>query len=61
MGTGDETHSADQIPSIVVTVMCTIGAVGSARFANKVSERKLNLTAGAVLVLASAVSWLLSA
>ena len=41
--------------------MCTFGAVGSARFANKVSERKLNLTAGAVLVLASAVSWLLSA
>ena len=42
-----------------MTVMCTIGAVGSAGFANKVSERKLNLTAGAVLILVSVVSWLL--
>jgi len=37
-----------------------IGAVGSARFANKVSERKLNLTAGTVLILVSVVSWILS-
>ena len=63
--TGAVSHVAmgaavDLIPSIVVTVMCTIGAVGSAQFANKVSERKLNLTAGTVLVLVSVVSWVLS-
>ena len=63
--TGAVSHVAmgatgDLIPSIVVTVMCTIGAVGSAGFANKVSERKLNLTAGTVLVLVSVVSWMLS-
>ena len=52
--------AVDLIPSIVVTVMCTLGAVGSARFANKVSERKLNLTAGTVLILVSVVSWILS-
>ena len=52
--------SVDPVPGIVVTVMCTIGAVVSARFANKVSERKLNLTAGTVLVLVSVVSWILS-
>ena len=46
----------DLIPSIVMTVMCTIGAVGSARFANKVTERKLNLTTGTVLILVSVVS-----
>lgn len=63
--TGAVSHVAmgaavDLIPSIVVTIMCTIGAVGSARFANKVSEKKLNLTAGTVLILVSVVSWLLS-
>ena len=47
-------------PGIVVTAMCTIGAVGSARYANKVSERKLNLTAGTVLILVSAASLILS-
>lgn len=63
--TGAVSHVAmgaavDLIPSIVVTIMCTIGAVGSARFANKVEEKVLNRTAGIVLVLVSAVSWLLS-
>lgn len=63
--TGAVSHVAmgaavDLLPSIVVTVMCTIGAVGSAQFANKVSERKLNLTAGTVLILVSVVSWVLS-
>ena len=53
--------SVDLVPGIVVTVMCTIGAVGSAGFANRVSERTLNLTAGAVLLLVSLVSWILSA
>ena len=52
--------SVDLIPGIVVTVMCTVGAVGSAQFANRVSERKLNLTAGTVLILVSVVSLILS-
>lgn len=64
--TGAVSHVAmgatvDLIPSIVVTVMCTIGAVGSARFANKVDEKMLNRVAGIVLILVSAVSWILSA
>ena len=63
--TGAVSHVAmgaavDLIPSLIVTVMCTAGAVGSARFANRVSERKLNLTAGTVLILVSLVSWVLS-
>ena len=53
--------AVDLVPGIVVTIMCTIGAVGSARFANKVSEKKLNCTAGTVLILVSMVSWILSA
>lgn len=53
--------SVDLIPGIVVTVMCTIGAVGSARFANTVDEKVLNRSAGAVLIVVSVVSWLLSA
>ena len=53
--------SVDLIPGIVVTVMCTIGAVGSARFANTVNEKVLNWTAGTVLILVSLVSWILSA
>ena len=52
--------SVDPVPSIVVTVMCTIGAVGSARFANKVDEKMLNRVAGIVLILVSVVSWVLS-
>lgn len=64
--TGAVSHVAmgatvDLIPAIVVTVMCTIGAVGSARFANKVDEKMLNRVAGIVLILVSVVSWILSA
>lgn len=63
--TGAVSHAAmgarvDLIPGILVTVMCTIGAVGSARFANKVDEKLLNRSAGIVLVLVSVVSWVLS-
>ena len=46
---------------IELSVMCTIGAVDSAQFANKISEKKLNLTAGTVLILVSVVSWVLRA
>ena len=49
------------IPSIVMTVACTVGAVGSSRFANKVEEKTLNRAAGVVLLLVSVVSLLLSA
>ena len=48
------------IPGIVVTVMCTIGAVYSARFANKVEENTLNRSAGLVLLVVSVVSLILS-
>ena len=64
--TGAVSHMAmgatvELIPSIVVTIMCTIGAVGSASFANKVDEKMLNRAAGLVLILVSVVSWVLSA
>ena len=52
--------TVDLVPGVVVTVMCTIGAVGSARFANKVNEKVLNRSAGVVLLLVSVVSLLLS-
>ena len=64
--TGAVSHVAmgaavDLVPGILVTVMCTIGAVGSAKFANTVNEKVLNRTAGAVLVAVSVISWVLSA
>lgn len=63
--TGAVSHVAmgaevEMFPGIVVTVMCTVGAVGSARFANKVEEKVLNRVAGIVLVLVSVVSLILS-
>lgn len=62
--TGAVSHVAmgaavDLIPAVVVTIMCTIGAVGSAKFANTVDEKLLNRTAGVVLLLVSLVSWVL--
>ena len=64
--TGAVSHVAmgadlELIPSIVMTVACTIGAVGSSRFANKVEEKTLNRAAGVVLLVVSVVSLLLSA
>ena len=64
--TGAVSHVAigaqvELLPAIVVTVTCTIGAVWSSKFANKVSERVLNVSAGIVLLLVSVVSLLLSA
>lgn len=53
--------SVELLPGVVVTVMCTLGAVGSARFANRVEEKVLNRAAGVVLILVSLVSWALSA
>ena len=64
--TGAVSHVAmgadlELIPSIVMTVACTVGAVGSSRFANKVEEKTLNRAAGVVLLVVSVVSLLLSA
>ena len=64
--TGAVSHVAmganlDLFPSIVMTVACTIGAIGSSKFANKVEEKNLNRAAGVVLLLVSVVSLLLSA
>ena len=64
--TGAVSHVAmganlDLFPSIVMTVACTIGAIGSSKFANKVEEKTLNRAAGVVLLLVSVVSLLLSA
>ena len=63
--TGSVSHvamgaSVDLTAGIVVTAACTIGAVVSARFANRVEEKTLNRTAGIVLLLVSVVSLLLS-
>ena len=63
--TGAVSHVAmgaemELLPSIVMTVACTIGAVGSSRFANKVEEKTLNRAAGVVLLLVSVVSLVLS-
>lgn len=48
------------IPGLIVTVACTLGAVVSARFANRVDEKTLNRAAGLVLILVSVASLLLS-
>lgn len=49
------------IPGIVVTVACTGAAVVSARFANQVSERVLNVLTGIVLIIVSMLSLTLGA
>ena len=53
--------SVEIVPAIIVTVTCTIGAVVSAKFANKVAEKTVNRCASLVLVIVSIVSWILSA
>lgn len=47
------------LPALVITAACTIGAVGSAKFANKVDTKVMNRCAAVVLVLVSVVSLLL--
>lgn len=37
--------SIDMVPAVIVMVACTVGAVGSAKFANKVEEKVLNRVA----------------
>ena len=48
------------LPSIIITVTCTIGALVSSRFANKVPEKTVNICAGIVLIIVSIVSLILS-
>ena len=64
--TGAVSHVAmgaqvELIPGIIVTVVCTAAAVVSARFANKVSERVLNVSTGIVLIAVSLLSLILGA
>lgn len=64
--TGAVSHVAmgaqvEWIPGMIVTVVCTVAAVVSARFANKVSERVLNVSTGIVLIVVSILSLVLGA
>lgn len=64
--TGAVSHVAmgaqvELIPGIVITVVCTAAAVASARLANKVSERVLNVSTGIVLIAVSLLSLILGA
>ena len=47
------------IPAVIMTLSCTLGAVVSSRFANKVSDTTMNRAAAIVLILVSIVSLLL--
>ena len=47
------------IPAVVMTLSCTLGAVVSSRFANKVSDTTMNRAAAIVLILVSVLSLLL--
>ena len=48
------------LPAIVITVTCTIAAIVSSKFANKVEEKTLNRVAGVVLIVVSVLSLVLS-
>ena len=63
--TGAVSHVAmgaqvEWVPGILVTACCTLAAVISAKFANRVNETTLNRTAGLVLILVSLASLLVS-
>ncbi len=49
----------DIVPAIVMTLSCTLGAVVSSKFANKVSDTTMNRAAAIVLILVSVASLLL--
>lgn len=62
--TGAVSHVAmganiDLLPAILVTVVCTLSAVVSARFANRVEEKTVNRCAAVVLILVSVLSLIL--
>lgn len=52
--------TVELLPAIVITLACTVGAVGSAKFANKVDEKLMSRCAGIVLILVSVVSLLVN-
>lgn len=63
--TGAVSHVAmgatmELLPAIVITVTCTIAAIVSSKFANKVEEKTLNRVAGVVLIMVSVLSLILS-
>ena len=63
--TGAVSHVAmgakmELLPAIVITVTCTIAAVLSSKFANKVEEKTLNRVVGVVLIVVSVHSLILS-
>ena len=47
------------VPAVVMTLACTLGAVVSSRFANKVSDTTMNRAAAIVLILVSVLSLVL--
>lgn len=47
------------LPAVVITVACTVGAVVSAKFANKVEEKVMSRCAGVILILVSIASLVL--
>ena len=47
------------VPAVVMTLACTLGAVVSSRFANKVSDTTMNRAAAVVLILVSVLSLVL--
>ena len=62
--TGAVSHAAmganvEIVPGAIVTVVCTAAATMSARFANQVSERVLNVSTGIVLIVVSVLSLIL--
>lgn len=47
------------IPAVVITVACTAGALGSAKFANRVEEKVMSRCAGLILIIVSIISLIL--
>lgn len=47
------------VPAVVMTLACTVGAVISSRFANRVSDTTMNRAAAIVLILVSVLSLVL--
>lgn len=62
--TGAVSHLAmgatvELLPAVVITAGCTLGAIQSAQFANRVTETVMNRWAGAILVVVSVLSLIL--
>lgn len=50
--------TVELLPAVAITLACTVGAVCSAKFANRVDEKIMSRCAGIVLILVSVVSFL---